>query len=78
MKKDLVSALIVKGHSDEAIIAALRPIYATVFPEDPQMLGLLRAPSAARRGMSIAVGAPLRSVEDLDEELDVGRWSLFR
>ena len=71
-----VSALMLRGLSDEEIIEALKDVYAKNVPDDPKMIGLIERPASVRAGMGKR-GAAVFPVSDLDREFGAD-WSIFR
>jgi hypothetical protein len=76
-----VGALIISGYSDPQIIQALEDTYRQLFTTDElrsHMAAFFASPSGLRKALSRGFMNPLLPVAELDEQLNVANWSLFR
>lgn len=76
-----VGALIICGYSDEEIVLALEDTYRQLFTTDElhsHMAAFYASPQGLRKALSRGFMTPLLPVTELDKQLDVPSWSLFR
>jgi hypothetical protein len=76
-----VGALIICGYSDLQIIQALEDTYRELFTADElrsHMAAFHASPAGLRKSMSRGLMSPLLPVAELDQQLNVTSWSLYR
>jgi hypothetical protein len=76
-----VGALIISGPSDQQIIEALEDTYRQLFTADElrnHMAAFYASPTGLRKAMSRGLITPLLPVAEIEQQLNVAAWSLFR